>query len=106
MTRMTTSDRATAWPPVTTDRLADALAVLAERVGERDVRAQLHALSAVLRNLGGETAGEEARRELELSLRSALADGDEQGVVATVRALARTNRAAVRPVDWSAASGA
>src|SRR5207249_11619004 len=60
--------RLSAWPPVETGRLADALAALAERVAERDVRAQLHALGAVLRNLGGEAAGAEERRALEQAL--------------------------------------
>ena len=103
---MSAAQRASAWPPVAPGRLADAVAVLADRVAERDVRAQLHALADILRNLGGETAGEDARRELERSLAAALAEEDEQRAVAAARALARTNRAAVSPVDWSAASGA
>jgi hypothetical protein len=95
----------TAWPPVETDRLADALAALAERVVERDVRAQLHALGAVLRNLGGEEADMEERRRLADELAAACAEGDEPRALAALRELAALDRGARRAVDWSAVTG-
>ena len=42
---------ATPWPAVDPRRLADAVAELAERVVEPEVRAQLHALAGIVRNL-------------------------------------------------------
>jgi hypothetical protein len=95
----------TAWPALSQDRLADAVTVLARRVAEPDVRAQLHALAGILRNLGAQDADEQERRRLEESLVGALGDGTEPGVIAQALALARLDRSAVRPVDWSAASG-
>jgi hypothetical protein len=95
-----------AWPAPSPDRLAAAVAGLAERVEEGDVRAQLHALSGVLRNLGRETLDGEARGRLGAELADAVAAGDERRTVVLMRELARIDRAAVRAVDWSAASGA
>ena len=94
-----------AWPAPPPDRLADAVAALADRAGEGDVRAQLHALSGVLRNIGRETIDGEARSRLAAELADAVAAGDEQRTIALMRALARLDRAAVRAVNWSAASG-
>jgi hypothetical protein len=94
-----------AWPPVAPDRLADALAALAGRVAERDVKAQLHSLAAVLRNLGGDGADADARLQLERAVAEAVAEEDEARAVAALRELTSLNRAAVRPVDWSAATG-
>ena len=94
-----------AWPAPTPDRLADAVAALAERVAAVVVRAQLHALSAVLRNIGRETLDGEARNRLGAELAEAVTAGDEQRTIALMRELARLDRAAVRAVDWSAASG-
>jgi hypothetical protein len=94
-----------AWPAPPSDRLADALAALAGRVGEGDIRAQLHALSGVLRNIGRETLDDEARSRLGAELADAVTAGDEQRTIALMRELARIDRAAVRAVDWSAASG-
>jgi len=95
-----------AWPAPSPDRLADAVAALAERVGEREIRAQLHALTGVLRNLGRETLDAEARSRIGAELADAVAAGAEQRTIALMRELARLDRAAVRAVDWSAASGA
>lgn len=94
-----------AWPPVPADRLADAVVALAGRIAEPDVRAQLHALSGVLRNLGAEGAGADARDSHERALAAALRDEDERGVLEALRRLSAVNRGAVVPVDWSAASG-
>ena len=94
-----------AWPAPTPDRLADAVAALAERVAAGDVRAQLHALSDILRNVGRETIDGEARSRLGAELTDAVTAGDEQRTILLMRELARMDRAAVRAVDWSAASG-
>jgi hypothetical protein len=93
-----------AWPPLDPERLADAVAALAEQVAERPVRAQLHALSGILRNLRREELGATGRVELESALAAALAAEDEPAVLAAVRELAAADRAVVRPVDWTAAS--
>jgi len=84
------------------ERVAAAVTALGRRSAEPDVRAQLAALSALVRNLGD--GPPPARAELEAALDAALAAGDEAAVVAAARALARAERAAVVPVDWSAAS--
>lgn len=86
-------------------RLADAVALLAERVSEQDVRAQLYALAGIVRNLGCDPAGEQERTRLEADLLAALEIEDEPRVLAAARALAAAERARVAPVDWSAASG-
>lgn len=94
-----------AWPAPAPDRLADAIATLADRIEEGDVRAQLHALSGVVRNIGRETLDSEARMRIGAELADAVAAEDERRAIVAMRKLARLNRAAVRPVDWSAASG-
>ena len=91
------------WPAVEPGRLADAVAALADRVAEPEVRAQLHALAGLVRNLVVPT--DDARPELARELADALAAGDEARTLAAARALARADRAAVQPVDWRAASG-
>ena len=91
------------WPAVEPGRLADAVAALADRVAEPEVRAQLHALAGLVRNLVVPT--DDARPELARELADALAAGDEARMLAAARALARADRAAVHPVDWRAASG-
>ena len=78
-----------AWPAPSPDRLADAVAGLAERVGEGDIRAQLHALSGVLRNLGRETLDGEARGRLGAELADAVTAGDERRTIVLMRELAR-----------------
>jgi hypothetical protein len=95
-----------AWPPLAGERLGDAVAALAERVSEADVRAQLHALASILRNLGREAEGGEERRALSTALVAAVAAGEEEQAIEVARRLAALDRAAVRPVDWTAASGA
>jgi hypothetical protein len=92
-------------PPLAPDRLGDAVTLLAERVSEPDVRAQLHALAGIVRNLGADPDGERESAELEAGLLAALEAGDEARVVAAARALTAAERARVTPLDWSAASG-
>ena len=93
------------WPPIDSDRVADAIEALAARVGDTTVRPQLYALASVVRNLGREAAVEE-RAMLDAALGDAVAAGDEAAVVKQMRDLAARDRSAVIPVDWSAASGA
>ena len=93
------------WPAYEVARIADAVEALAARVAERDVAAQLHGLASVLRNLDGAARGARPGGPEQAALSEALAAEDEPGVVAALRALAGTNRAALVPVDWSAASG-
>lgn len=89
---------------MTAERLAAAVVALAAQAGEPDVRAQLHALAALLRSPGRDApvAGDVA--QLRTELEHALAAGDEPAVVAAARQLARAERVAVTAVDWSAAS--
>lgn len=93
---------ATPWPAVDPGRLADAVAELAERVAEPEVRAQLHALAGIVRNLV--VPVDDDRPALARELADALESGDEAEALAAARALARADRAAVVPVDWRAAS--
>jgi len=100
-----TDDAAAAWPPLALERLSAAVTVLAERAETQEARAQLHGLAGILRNLGGEHAGAHERETLHAELASALAAEDEARAVTAMRMLARLDRAVVRPVDWTAASG-
>lgn len=92
-------------PPADPGRLAAALTALAQRVEHRDVRAQLHAVSAVLANLEPPSVPCREREDLEAAITRAIEAGDEERVLDGVRRLARLDRAAVRPVDWTAVSG-
>jgi hypothetical protein len=89
-------------PPVSHDRLADALSDLASRIEAPDVRAQLNALAAVLGNIGSHVAPDDARRPLEASIAAAVEAGDEAGAIAAMRRLAALDRSVLVPVDWSA----
>ena len=84
------------------DRLADAVAALAAGVPDAGVRAQLHALAGIVRNAGREPADTAA---LQAALEEALEREDEPAVIAAMRRLAAAERAGLRAVDWSAASG-
>ena len=88
--------------PVGHDRLADAVSDLAARVQAPDVRAQLNALAALLRNLGPNVAPGDARRPLEESIAAAIDAGDESGAISAMRRLAALDRSVLAPVDWSA----
>ena len=80
------------------------MAALAERVGEPDVRAQLHALASLLHSLDSPDSGHGQRAGLERAIAVALEDGDEAEAIRAMRELAVIDRSAVRTVDWSAAS--
>ena len=88
-----------------TERLADAVSALARRVDDPLVRAQLHALGGIARNLDAPPPDPAARRELEGAIDAALDAGDEPAALAAMRRLAALEREPIRPVDWSAASG-
>lgn len=90
---------------VSAERLADAVASLAGRVAERDVRAQLHALSGLLRNLDVPPPDGERRAQLADAMAAGMRDGDESRALGAAARLARLEREGVRQVDWSAASG-
>jgi hypothetical protein len=92
-------------PPVDPVRLADAVAALAGRSGEPEVRAQLHALSGLVRNLDAPAVPAGERAPLEAEIERAIARDDEPGAIAAMRRLAALERAPIRPIDWSAASG-
>jgi hypothetical protein len=89
-------------PPVGSDRLADALSDLAARIPAPDVRAQLNALAALLRNLGSHVAPDDTRGPLEQSIIAAIEAGDEAGALSAMRQLAALDRSVLAPVDWSA----
>jgi hypothetical protein len=88
-----------------TQRLADAAGALAGRATEADVRAQLHALGGILRNLDAPDVDEARRDALARRLSEAMRDDDEPGAIEAMRRLAALERAPLRGVDWSAASG-
>ncbi|HEY2652111.1 MAG TPA: hypothetical protein VGI50_09335 [Solirubrobacteraceae bacterium] len=89
-------------PPVDKDRLADALSDLAARIDAPDVRAQLNALAALLRNLGSQVAADDLRGALEESIGAAIKAGDEAGAISAMRRLAALDRSVLASVDWSA----
>jgi hypothetical protein len=95
----------TAWPPVGRDRLAQAVTSLAGRAETPEQRAQLHALAAIVRNLGSEEKHADERAELERAIDRALEAGAEDEALQAARKLAAADRRAVDPVDWAAASG-
>jgi hypothetical protein len=87
------------------DRLAAACIALAARVDDPAVRAQLHALGGVVRNVVLAPAPAAVREQLEARVGAAMAAGDEPSAIAAMRELAALDRASVAAVDWSAASG-
>lgn len=93
------------FPPSDPARLAVALTALAERVEGRDLRAQLHAVGAVLANLRPPSVPDREREDLEAAIALALRAEDEEQVLDGIRRLARLDRAVVRRVDWTAVSG-
>jgi hypothetical protein len=86
-----------------TARLADAVLALAAQADQPELRGQLHALRGAILNLGRE-ADAAQREPLERALATALEREDEPAVIAAMRSLAAFERAAVVPLDWTAAS--
>lgn len=80
------------------------MAALADRVGEPDVRAQLHALASLLDSLASPDPGHGQRAGHERAIALALEAGDDAAAIRAMRELAAIDRSAVRTVDWSAAS--
>jgi hypothetical protein len=91
--------------PIDPLRLADAVTALAGRSAEPEVRAQLHALAGLVRNLDVPAVSADERAALEAEIERAIARDDEPAAVAAMRRLAALERGPIRPVDWSAASG-
>ncbi len=94
------------WPTLHPDRLAAAVATLAGPQPDAALRAQLSALATVVSSLDARRQPDgSARAELEQRLEAAIESADEAAVIAAATSLARSDRAAVQSVDWSAVSG-
>lgn len=87
------------------ERLAASVRALATSVADPGVRAQLHALAGILDNLDVPPPHAAQRDAAAAAVASAMADGDEGAAIAAARRLAALDRAGLRHVDWSAASG-
>lgn len=98
------SDDAGGLPRIDPARVADAIDALAERVADADARAQLHATAGIVRNLVAPPAPPGAADAL-AALGAAERAGDDDAVVEAIARLAAAERALLRPVDWTAASG-
>jgi hypothetical protein len=92
----------TALPP---ERLAASVRALATSVADPGARAQLHALAGILDNLGAPSPPAAERATAAADVVDAMAAGDEAAAIAAARRLAAMDRAGLRHVDWSAASG-
>jgi hypothetical protein len=88
-----------------TERLAASVRALATSVADPDARAQLHALAGILDNLAVPQPPVQERASAAADVASAMAAGDEPSAIAAARRLAALDRAGLRHVDWSAASG-
>lgn len=88
-----------------TERLAEVVRGLAVRSQDPPVRAQLHALAGVIANLDAEPPDPERQAELEGRIEAGMDAGDAEAVLDAMAALAALERAPLRRVDWSAASG-
>jgi len=78
---------------------------LATSVADLGVRAQLHALAGILDNLEVPPPPAADRAAAVADVASAMAQSDEARAIAAARRLAALDRAGLRHVDWSAASG-
>jgi hypothetical protein len=65
----------------------------------------MHALAGILDNLGIPAPPAAERAEAAADAVLAMAAGDEAAAIAAARRLAALDRAGLRHVDWSAASG-
>lgn len=91
-------------PETDPERVADAIALLADTIESDDLRAQLHAMAGIVRGLvvpppGGAVTSAHAR------LLRAEKDKDDDALVEALEAVARAEGARVGRVDWMAASG-
>jgi hypothetical protein len=94
------------WPTLHPDRLAAAVATLAGQQPDAALRAQLSALATVVSSLDARRPSDgSGRAELERRLDAAIESADEAAVIEAATSLARSDRAAVQSVDWSAVSG-
>lgn len=92
-------------PTVDGERLAAAVERLAERVDGGDVRAGLHALAGILRNVTIVPREVADRDRLEDELATAIDAGREAEAIEAAARLAAADRTALTGVDWTAASG-
>lgn len=89
-----------------TARVASAMRALAGEQPEAALRVQLHALAALVEQIGVDATRAPAdHSEEEAELAEVMAAGDERTAIALARGLAAAGRAEVVRVDWSAASG-
>ena len=95
----------TAWPSPDLERLASSAELLAERLSEPELRAQAFGLAALIRNLGREQRGGNEREVAEADVERAVQADSDEAVVSTALHLARLDRGAVLPVDWSKVTG-
>jgi len=86
------------------DRLSAAVAALAPRAAQPEIRTQLHALSGILANLTPVPVDEAERAALEAELAQALEAAEEHRAIGAMRRLAALERDRFRPVDFSLAS--
>jgi len=96
-----------AFVPAGRKQLGAALKLLAEREEKPDVRAQLHAVAAVLAAMpeSAPVGATQQRKALVEHLQAALAEEDEATIVRGALALARHDAAFVPEIDWTAVSG-
>lgn len=89
--------------------LAEAVEGLAHRQVEQDLRAQAHALAALLRAVPPAVVTGEGsaprRRELAAAVEEALQGEDESEILTTARELARHDASSIPAIDWTAVSG-
>jgi hypothetical protein len=90
---------------IPTERLAASVRALATSVTDPDARAQLHALAGILDNAAVPPPPSRERAAAAADVAAAMAAGDEPAAIAAARRLAAMDRAGLRQVDWSAASG-
>lgn len=80
------------------------MTALAGRVAAPEARAQLHALAALLDGYEEPLGCDDAPTELEQAISASIEADDETALLSAMRELAAIDRAAVRSVNWSAAS--
>ena len=68
-------------------------------------RSQAFGLAALIRNLGREQRGGNEREVAEADVERAVQADSDEAVVSTALHLARLDRGAVLPVDWSKVTG-
>lgn len=93
------SDAATQLPRLSPGQVATAVEHLATSIDDADVRAQLHALAGIVRNLVVAPVAAELAEAYDH-----LAAAEDADVPAALARLAALERRRVAPIDWDAAS--